>query len=325
MAYPPATALAYLEQARQHGRLAHAYLVTGLDAAGRKEFAATLAARLNPGPGTRLEDMASRQVHVVEPQSKSRRIVVDQIRELEHVLQQRAAAGQHKIGIIAEADRMNDQATNAFLKTLEEPPPNSLLLLLTGAPSRLLDTVLSRCLKVALALPEEAAAPLTSPEEQALAQALAEHFSRPPTPARALAMAQTYSSLLAGIRDRFVKESEREQKAEAAHYQKTTGAAAWLKDRDDHFEALAQARYLEARQLLLGLIVLFMADLIRQRSGHPRLAFPQFATVIEQAAARQPLEAWLQRMRALEDLQRAYEANVNEALATELAFLSALG
>lgn len=325
MAYPPETALAYLEQARQQGRLAHAYLITGLDAAARKDFATTLASRLNSSVGRRLEEMAAHHVHLIEPQSKSRRIVVDQIRSLEHMLQQRAAAGRYKIGVIAEADRMNDQATNAFLKTLEEPPPGSLLLLLTGAPSRLLDTVLSRCLKVPLAQPEPAAAPLATPEEQELAQALATYFAHPPTPSRALALAHTYTSLLARVRDQFVQEAEQEQKAEAALYQKTTGAASWLKDRDDHFDALAQARYLEARQKLLGLIILFMADLIRQCSGHPRLAFPQFAAVIAQAAARQPLEAWLQRMQVLEDLQRAYETNVNEALAIEIAFLSALG
>jgi len=55
---------------------------------------------------------------------------------------------QHKIGIIVAADRMNDAAANAFLKTLEEPPPRSLLILLTTEPQRLLETILSRCLRL---------------------------------------------------------------------------------------------------------------------------------------------------------------------------------
>ena len=55
---------------------------------------------------------------------------------------------QYKIGIIVAADRMNENAANAFLKTLEEPPPRSVLILLTTEPQRLLETILSRCLRL---------------------------------------------------------------------------------------------------------------------------------------------------------------------------------
>ena len=55
---------------------------------------------------------------------------------------------QYKFGVIVAADRMNDQAANAFLKTLEEPPPRSVLILLTTEPQRLLETILSRCLRL---------------------------------------------------------------------------------------------------------------------------------------------------------------------------------
>ncbi len=82
---------------------------------------------------------------MAEPESKSRRIVIEQIRELEHTLQMRAADGQKKIVIISEADRLQPQAANAFLKTLEEPPANSLLLLLSALPEALPDTIISRC------------------------------------------------------------------------------------------------------------------------------------------------------------------------------------
>ena len=57
-----------------------------------------------------------------------------------------------KVGVIAAADRMNLQAANAFLKTLEEPPGKSILVLLTTAPQRLLETILSRCLRQVLPL-----------------------------------------------------------------------------------------------------------------------------------------------------------------------------
>ena len=60
------------------------------------------------------------------------------------------------MAIIAEADRLQPQAANAFLKTLEEPPNDSLLLLLTSMPEILPDTILSRCIALPLAAEEKA-------------------------------------------------------------------------------------------------------------------------------------------------------------------------
>ena len=85
---------------------------------------------------------------MAEPESKSRRIVIEQIRELEHALQMRSTNGRRKVVIISEADRLQPQAANAFLKTLEEPPSNSLLLLLTALPEALPDTIVSRCISI---------------------------------------------------------------------------------------------------------------------------------------------------------------------------------
>jgi len=324
MAFSPDIALQYLDRARARGQLAHAYIVSGLNSEARLAFAGELARRLNGSEAPGLEAMAAEGVHVVEAQSKSRAIVVDQIRALEHVIHQRARQGRHKIGVIVEADRMNPQATNAFLKTLEEPPPDSLLLLLTGSPSQLLETVLSRCLRITLSEPEGEAAVLSDGQAR-LAEALAAHFAKPPTPARALALVRVYAAVLAEEKAAMAEACATEYKREAAHYDRKTDAAAWLRQREEYYEALAQARYLEARSRALGLVILWLGDLIRRRSGHPRLAFPQYETLITQAASTLPLEDWLRRMACLEDLRRSYETNVNEALATELAFLGALG
>jgi DNA polymerase-3 subunit delta' len=324
MAFSPDTALQYIDRARERGHLAHAYIVSGLDSAARLAFATELARRLNGSDFSDLASMSAEGVHVVEAQSKSRAIVVDQIRALEHMIHQRAGQGRHKIGVIVEADRMNTQATNAFLKTLEEPPPDSLLLLLTGSPSQLLETVVSRCLRLTLAAPESEAVELTESQAR-LIDALAAHFAKPPTPARALGIVRVYTAILAEEKAALAEACVAEYKREAAHYDRKTDAAAWLRQREDYFEALGQARYLDARSRALGLVVLWFGDLIRRRSGHPRLAFPQYETLITQAAAQLPLEDWLRRIACLEDLRRAYETNVNEALATELAFLGALG
>ncbi len=105
-------------------------------------------------------------VHLASPESKSRGIRIEQIRGLEHALQMRSSDGRRKVAIISEADRMVTQAANAFLKTLEEPPNNSLLLLLSSIPEILPETILSRCIEIPLASPTEVA--LSTEQEELL-------------------------------------------------------------------------------------------------------------------------------------------------------------
>src|SRR6185437_16261140 len=122
----------------------------------KRDVAANLASVVN---GTNVDDVFSskaREIFVAEPESKSRRIVIEQIRELEHALQMRASGGRRKVAIISDADRLQPQAANAFLKTLEEPPKDSLLLLLSALPEVLPDTILSRCIAIPLASNGEA-------------------------------------------------------------------------------------------------------------------------------------------------------------------------
>src|ERR1700683_4647701 len=91
--------------------------------------------------------------HGIEPESKSRKILVEQIRELEASLRLHATRAKVKFGVVYEADRLMPQAANAFLKTLEEPPDHSLLVLVTSLPEALLETIRSRCIEVALRAP----------------------------------------------------------------------------------------------------------------------------------------------------------------------------
>jgi len=84
-------------------------------------------------------------------------IVIEQIRDLSRFLQFRPLEGARRIAIVDPADRMNPAAANAFLKTLEEPPSSSLILLITSMPASLLPTIRSRCQPVPLGrLPREA-------------------------------------------------------------------------------------------------------------------------------------------------------------------------
>jgi DNA polymerase-3 subunit delta' len=96
-------------------------------------------------------------VQWLRPESKLRVITIDQTRELMQTVHLKPLDAEHKVAVIVAADRMNPQAANAFLKTLEEPPEKSLLLLLSTEPERVMKTILSRCLRLSCADTQEAA------------------------------------------------------------------------------------------------------------------------------------------------------------------------
>src|SRR5216117_4315164 len=169
MPFSRTTALEYLRRAHQQSRLAHAYLISGPPGSGKQQLVADLASLVN---GTPVEDVFSakaREIFVARPESKSRRIVIEQIRDLEHALQMRAVNARRKVAIVPDADRLQPQAANAFLKTLEEPPKDSLLLLLSALPEALPDTIVSRCIAIPLAPDDE---DKNKPEEQKLVKLL---------------------------------------------------------------------------------------------------------------------------------------------------------
>src|SRR6202795_444887 len=112
MAFTRKAAIGVLRRAHDQNRLGHAYLISGPAGSGKREVAAQLASTVN---GTAAGDVFSskaREIFLAEPESKSRRILIEQIRELEHGLQMRAADGCRKVAIIAEADRLQPQAAD---------------------------------------------------------------------------------------------------------------------------------------------------------------------------------------------------------------------
>ena len=144
-----------LRRSLERGRLAHAYLFSGRRGSGKEAMARTLAKALNCleqdfdscdrcDSCRRIDEVVHPDVYWVRPESKSRRITVDQIREFERAVNLKPARARVKVGVIVDADCMGEEASNAFLKTLEEPPAQTVILLLTAEPHRLLPTILSR-------------------------------------------------------------------------------------------------------------------------------------------------------------------------------------
>jgi len=137
-----------IDRAIQDNRLAHALLIHGQNLKQVEAFANELAGKLMEiDPSANLEESLTRHpdVFFLRPSKKSRIISVDDTRELIRKIHHSPQRGERKIAYIFEVDRFNASAANAFLKTLEEPPLNTTILLLTTRPHSLLPTIRSRC------------------------------------------------------------------------------------------------------------------------------------------------------------------------------------
>jgi DNA polymerase-3 subunit delta' len=162
------------------GRLAHGLLISGQSGLGKGLFAAAFA-RLalcrqprdgracgachgcaqfaaSSHPDYRYVTFEEREGKAGEEGQLKQNISVEQIRELITDLQLRSHQGGRKVSVIEPAEGMSPAAANSLLKTLEEPPADTLLLLVSSTPGRLPATIRSRCQSVAICAPEPAAA-----------------------------------------------------------------------------------------------------------------------------------------------------------------------
>jgi DNA polymerase III subunit delta' len=150
-----------LRAAHAQGRLSHALLLTGPEGIGLEQFSYSLAARLL------CKDIQSNQTACglckpcilfqagnhpdiidIQPEEKGKQIKVDEIRQLVDFIHMKSHFSEYKLVIINPAEAMNRSAANSLLKTLEEPPPDSLLILLSSQPALLPVTIRSRCQRV---------------------------------------------------------------------------------------------------------------------------------------------------------------------------------
>lgn len=130
-------------------RLPHGLLIDGPGGWGEARVADALAVRLLDLDGRRpASEVAHPDLRWLEPVDGTIRI--DAIRSVIGFLQQTPRLAGRKVAVIVDAERMNPNAANALLKSLEEPPPESFLVLVSGAPERLLPTVRSRCQRLSV-------------------------------------------------------------------------------------------------------------------------------------------------------------------------------
>src|SRR5215470_6851075 len=150
-----AEAVEILRRAIDSGRVAHAYAFIGPPGVGRRTtalaFAKALVAPSGGATAARVDRGLHPDVHVIGPTPPASNpkgvpaIRVDNVRELERMASLRPAEAAHKVFIVDEAENMTGAAPQAFLKTLEEPPARTVIILILSQARALPATVLSRC------------------------------------------------------------------------------------------------------------------------------------------------------------------------------------
>jgi len=319
MAFLPAEILERLRRAREAGRLPHAMLITGSPGSGRSRLALDIAAMVNDLPAGQAPSHPD--IHLLEPGSKSRRILVEPFREFcAPFFATSFRPGATKTGIILDADRLHDHAANAFLKTLEEPPDHTLFILVTSNPGLLPVTIVSRCAHFPL---RDAARPVLEGPAAAVAAATGEVLAAPDARRQgaALLLARRLQNLLREARETVEEEISAGFKAEKKRLGETADEA-WLKDEETRLKALVEARVLAVRQRLVGVVAERTADVLRARHGVSALRFPGLAGESHALAGRFDDAALLRVLDGAARLRLFLDRNVKEDIALEAGCLA---
>lgn len=325
-----------LQRSLERGRLGHAYLFHGSELTELESVARTLAKTLAcaqpvraPGgklrvdscdrclPCRKIEDENHPDILWIRPESKLRVIKIDQIRDLLQTVYLKPAEAEFKVAILVEADRLTTQAANAFLKTLEEPPADSILVLLSVEPQRILETILSRCLRLNIS---GQLARHVSAEMIGWLKAFADVVVN--NPSSLLGRYQILSLILAKLGE--IKSSTEELLTRRSPLESHDDIDPKLKDKwEDELSAAIEAEYRRKRAELLTGLQWWMRDLwlLSQDAGRDLLTYPDLTEAIQTIARRLTERDVAENLTILETLQRQLSSNVQEALALEVGLL----
>ncbi len=317
-----------LLEARRNDRIAHAYLLVGDDAEFLNRFALAwiqvCACRRPTSEGDACGECKScrqllggyyPELYELRPRSKSRQILVDEMHDFEHQFRLTADPSYLKAGLIIDADRLNPQAQNAFLKTLEEPPARTMLVLVTTQPRQLLPTIRSRCQAISLIQNRRS---YELAREQGLFEQLA-RLQRNAGAGMALAVAHRVNDLLNALKT--VAEQTIADDTASARQEMADQDPDARKRLDEVRQAQVQAEYLRLREQFAEAIQTWFLQLSLMAAKIPREALPHPEILTAEQGLRQTEnQDWTE---AEEDARQAAEmvallnTNANERLVIE--------
>ena len=304
-------AISVLRRSISMGRVAHAYLFSGIEGCGKKKSAlafvqAVFCGREEAcGVCPSCKKLASGQhpdLHILEPDGAF--IKIDQIRELQKELSYRPFEAPKKACIIDGADRLNLSSGNALLKTLEEPPGEALMILIAPERSAVLQTILSRCQALSFQ-------PLS-------ARLIEERLLRDRFPADAARVAATLcgGSLGKGL------EMAGDGVLEGRGSFLTRIVALEQREIAPLFAAAEEfAADKEALPGMLELLLSFLRDILIYRSTPKGVANADLEQLIAREAARCSEGRIMELIEQLVEMRRMLARNVNARLALEVFLL----
>ena len=316
-------ALASLRHSLVSGRLAHAYLIVGAPRGAAGVLAERVVALLYcTAPGERpcgqcpkcrqIAAHAHPDVVWVEPQKKSRGILMAQIEAVQEHINLTSFEGGWKVVVFLNADRLNPQASNRLLKTLEEPPDKCLFLLVTDQPAALLPTVVSRCQRVVLAA-EEAASGAELRAAVVAAMTLVEGRSI----VAAVERSRKVLGFLKQVRAAIEKAVDKDEHTEA-------NAPEELKAAKEIREARIESLYKEALADLFRWLLLWQRDvLLRVVAAEDKVApaFPDQVEAIQKQAGALTCRRAMDNINTIEDMRWQVAQNLPVPMVMERGFI----
>lgn len=313
-----------LQRMLANGRIAGTLIFAGPDGVGKRQFALTLAKAANCQKASgnsfatdscdecavcrRIDDGSYGDVTTIQPDGQF--IKIAQTRELAEEVYYRPREGRQRFFILDEADRLRDEAANSLLKTLEEPPPTSTLILLTSRPNSLLQTIRSRAQRINFA-------PLPIAEMEKF---LAENYPRPPAD----------TALLARVTEGRIGQATAFDLSEYRQERRTLMELLELMARgDDRFRLLKAAEYIGKKERdefekELDLMVSILRDVFLLSGGASpeQIVNVDVADRLQQLAAKIGLARVASWSETISEVRRRLRVNINRQVAMEAALLS---
>ena len=305
-----------LRRSLRGGKTAHSYLFEGVPGCGRKKTALSLIQALfctalpddacGVCPSCRkVEGGNHPDIHLLSPLPDKRDISVDQLREMQRELSLRPYEAPRKACIIDPAERLNVSSANSLLKTLEEPPGNALIILLTENAGMLLSTVRSRCqlIRFAPLSPEHV---LTLLERSGMAPEIA-----------ALVAPMSGGSLQKALElDNESLAARRETVLSRVDQMNINRIATVF----DAAEELSGNR--DATLELLDMLLSFFRDAVHLGAGCGEIVNRSVRPAIESIATKRSLPRNLELLERIYETRRAVQRNANPKLSLDHLFMN---